>query len=195
MADNSDLNWSCVDIPEPPSLKTTGLSLVVESLADDDDRWWSQTDVLRHVQMMAPSHQKRIETLAREPEASYRTIYRRMRYGQQRAEVRQNDTAGCLRTAVGGSSRQIVVKAGNGAIRMRHMTAREYARLQGVPDSYPIQVDEIQALTGFGDAVCVPLITWIGRNVLASLAKEALSLNANVYQRSSILNEESVSAS
>ncbi len=52
---------------------------------------------------------------------------------------------------------------------MRHMTAREYARLQGVPDTYPIVVRELDALTGFGDAVCVPLITWIAQNILSQL--------------------------
>jgi DNA (cytosine-5)-methyltransferase 1 len=49
---------------------------------------------------------------------------------------------------------------------MRTMTPREYARLQGVPDHFSITVNGVQALTGFGDAVCVPVITWIAQNVL-----------------------------
>jgi len=49
---------------------------------------------------------------------------------------------------------------------MRAMTPREYARLQGVPDEYPITVNGVQALTGFGDAVCVPVISWIAEHVL-----------------------------
>lgn len=191
--DNLDLNWSWLNIPEPPPLNTTGLASIVELMDDDDVRWWPDTEVKRHIEMMAPTHRKRIEELGARPELSYRTIYRRMRQGRQRAEVRHGDTAGCLRTAVGGSSRQILVRAGWGRIRMRHMTAREYARLQGAPDTYPINVDEIQALTGFGDAVCVPLIAWIGRNVLLPLVQNNSFLNIN--QRSSIFKEESVSAS
>jgi DNA (cytosine-5)-methyltransferase 1 len=38
--------------------------------------------------------------------------------------------------------------------------------LQGVPDEYPITVNGVQALTGFGDAVCVPVISWIAEHVL-----------------------------
>ena len=105
-------------------------------------------------------------------EISYRTFYRRRRHGQQRADVRRDDIAGCLRTAVGGSSRQFVLRAGEGQIRMRTMTPREYARLQGVPDHYPINVNGNKALTGFGDAVCVPAVSWIAENVLSELLRE-----------------------
>lgn len=58
---------------------------------------------------------------------------------------------------------------------MRPLTAREYARLQGVPDSYPIDVDAIQAINGFGDAVCVPVIDWIARHALKPLIDELAS--------------------
>lgn len=54
---------------------------------------------------------------------------------------------------------------------MRFMTPREYARLQGVPDNFPITVPVNQALYGFGDAVCVPAIEWIGRHGLGALAE------------------------
>jgi DNA (cytosine-5)-methyltransferase 1 len=52
------------------------------------------------------------------------------------------------------------------------MTPREYARLQGVPDEYPITTNGVQALTGFGDAVCVPAISWIAENILNPLAEQ-----------------------
>ena len=55
----------------------------------------------------------------------------------------------------------MLVAAGKGNIKMRHVTPREYARLQDVPDNYPIPPNTLQALTGFGDAVCVPAIRWI----------------------------------
>lgn len=177
VATHFDLDWSFLDIPEPPRLLNEGLtSRIVEHVPDKDPRWWPQEEVTRHLEMMRTSHRERVNSLAGKDYFSYRTIYRRMRSGQQRAEVRQNDTAGCLRTARGGSSRQIVVCAGKGQIRMRHMTPREYARLQGVPDSYPINVDDLQALTGFGDAVCVDVIEWIARNVLAPLIEELATL-------------------
>jgi DNA (cytosine-5)-methyltransferase 1 len=63
-----------------------------------------------------------------------------------------------------------VLKAGRGKYKVRLLTARECARLQGVPDSYVINVPQNQALFGFGDAVCVPAIEWIAKNYLASVA-------------------------
>ena len=167
---NPDLDWVDMSIPEPPSLRRSGLtSEIIERLADEDSRWWSKEEAARHLDMMAPSHRQRVDELAKAPRIVYRTVFRRMRQGSQRAEVRHTDTAGCLRTGRGGSSRQILLEAGNDRVRMRHMTPREYARLQGVPDSYQIAVPDVQAWTGFGDAVCVPALAWIGANILNPL--------------------------
>lgn len=167
---NKDLRWCNLYAPEPPPKLREGLSKrIVEQLSDDDPRWWSDQEVERHLAMMAPSHRQRVEVLAVQTKKSFRTVYRRMRAGQQKAEVRRQDVAGCLRTARGGSSKQILLEAGDGKVRMRHMTPREYARLQGVPEDYAIHVPDLQALTGFGDAVCVPVFDWIGRNVLNPL--------------------------
>jgi len=175
---NRDLRWTHVNIPEPPPLRNGGLSSeVIERLDDNDDRWWPKQEVDRHLEMMAAGHRERVERLRQGEEISYRTFYRRVRNGQQRAEVRKGDTAGCLRTAVGGSSKQFIIAAGQGKIRMRTMTPREYARLQGIPDRFEINGDELQALTGIGDAVCVPAVEWIASSVLSSLIQELSSLD------------------
>ena len=168
---NLDLKWFCTEIPEPPPLRTKGLSDIIERMDDSDSRWWSEEKVNRHLNMMAKSHYERVARFIEGEQITYRTFFRRVRKGQQRAEVRHDDLSGCLRTAVGGSGKQFLIKAGKGNVKMRTMTAREYARLQGVPDEYPITVNGVQALTGFGDAVCVPAITWIARNVLNPLAE------------------------
>jgi DNA (cytosine-5)-methyltransferase 1 len=181
---NADLRWMWLNIPNPPPLRTEGLGNALEAMDDNDSRWWSQEEMERHLAMMVRSHKARVEALAVNDFLSYRTVYRRMRHGQQRAEVRETDVAGCLRTARGGSSRQIVIAAGHGNLKMRHMTSREYARLQGVHDDYPINVDELVALTGFGDAVCVPLFAWIGEYVLNHL------LRSEDIQRSSEIQPE-----
>ena len=173
--DNSDLNWYYNDIPTPPPTRKSGLSTIVEDLDNEDKRWWSTEEVDRHLFMMDKSHYERISQLATGNIYTYRTFYRRRRNGFQRAEARKDDLSGCLRTAVGGSGKQFLIKAGFGKIQMRTMTPREYARLQGVPDHYPIKVNSTQALTGFGDAVCVPVITWIGKNVLNPLIKNSFA--------------------
>lgn len=172
---NLDLKWFYTEIPKPPPLRTRGLSDIVEQMDDSDNRWWSEEKVNRHLNMMAKSHYKRVARIIKGEQTTYRTFFRRVRKGQQRAEVRHDDLSGCLRTAVGGSGKQFLIEAGKGSIKMRTMTAREYARLQGIPDEYPITVDGVQALTGFGDAVCVPAITWIAQNALNPLAEKHLS--------------------
>ncbi len=175
IADNLDLCWTFVDIPIPPQKKKRGLNRYIELLPEDDLRWWTDEKVEKHIGMMTQSHRERIETMRRMNTDTYRTFYRRVRTGAQRVEVRRDDIAGCLRTAVGGSSRQFIIRSGRGQVRMRAMTPREYARLQGVPDYYPINVDDNQAITGFGDAVCVPAIAWIARHVLTPLVDELQS--------------------
>lgn len=167
---NKDLRWFYNEIAQPPPLNTGGLSKIVERLDELDSRWWSEEETHRHFAMMNESHQERVSLLARGEQYSYRTFFRRRREGKQRAEARDDDLAGCLRTAVGGSGKQFLIRAGKGSIRMRAMTPREYARLQGVPDDQPIKFSGVQALTGFGDAVCVPAIAWIAKHILNPLA-------------------------
>ena len=172
---NSHLMWFHSEIPEPPVLKSEGLQSIVEAINESDVRWWSQEQVQRHLNMMMPSHRYTVDSLIYNDFTTYRTFYRRIRNGQQRVEVRSDDVAGCLRTASGGSAKQFIIAAGGGRVRMRAMTPREYARLQGVPDFFPIHVDDVPALTGFGDAVCVPVIEWIAHNVLNPLVELYLS--------------------
>ncbi len=178
---NLDLHWFCADLPQPPPLLTAGLADIVERLDQRDSRWWSEAEVQRHLAMMSESHRQIVFDLQASPNVGYRTFYRRVRNDKQRAEVRSDEVAGCLRTAVGGSGKQFLVAAGNGSVRMRTMTPREYARLQGVPDSYPITVTDIQALTGFGDAVCVPVISWVARYALNPLVEQYLP-GVRLYQ-------------
>jgi DNA (cytosine-5)-methyltransferase 1 len=173
MCNNDRIHWAHLDIPEPPLHKTQGFSEeIVEKLLPDDPRWWSSEKVEKHIGMMPPLHLDMVRRLADANRITARTFYRRRRPTGQKAEVRSDDIAGCLRTAVGGSGKQFMVVAGHDSIRMRTLTAREYARLQGVRDHFHIKGDsERQSLNAFGDAVCVPAVTWIADNVLNPLAQ------------------------
>jgi DNA (cytosine-5)-methyltransferase 1 len=171
IAANLDLGWNFMEVPSLPERVKTDVSDVVENLAEDDARWWVEDEVERHLKMMSSINLDYLKNLQDLPDYAYCTMYRRVREGRQRAELRKDGIAGCLRTASGGSSRQMLVRVGLGTIRMRVMTPREYARLQGVPDDYPMPLQVNQALTGFGDAVCVPVIAWIAENILNSLVR------------------------
>lgn len=53
----------------------------------------------------------------------------------------------------------------------RRLTPRECARLQGFPDDFIIPVSDTQAYRQFGNAVVVPLMTEVARNVILSLSR------------------------
>ena len=109
--------------------------------------------------------------LQQSADAAWATAYRRTRNGKPAWEIRPDAISGCLRTARGGSSKQAVLQAGRGVsqFRIRWMTAVEYARLQGA-DGYAIDgVSENTAVFGFGDAVCVPVVSWLARAYLVPL--------------------------
>ncbi|HEX3997044.1 MAG TPA: DNA (cytosine-5-)-methyltransferase [Pirellulales bacterium] len=160
-----NINWDIRDLP-PLKRQRTTLADVVEDLHDDDQHWWSDTRVEYFMNQMSPKHAEQARQMVAGDSFTYATAFRRVRHEKSMAELRTDGLAGCLRTPRGGSGRQILLKAGHGTYRVRLLTARECARLQGVPDSYVIDVPLNQALFGFGDAVCVPAVEWIAQNYL-----------------------------
>jgi DNA (cytosine-5)-methyltransferase 1 len=158
-----DIRWSIRDLPSLPKLSTQ-LADIIENLSDDDPQWWDAARTAYFMGQMSPKHEVMAKLMLAGTRYSYATAFRRVRNGRSMAELRTDGIAGCLRTPRGGSGRQILFKAGRGKHAVRLLTPRECARLQGVPDSYPIQVPLNQALFGFGDAVCVPAIEWIVQN-------------------------------
>ena len=87
-------------------------------------------------------------------------------------ELRDDGLAGCLRAVTGGSSKQLLVTAKPGRIvQMRYLSAREYARLQGVPESFWVP-ESVAGLHALGDAVAVPVLEWLGKTVTYAFANE-----------------------
>jgi DNA (cytosine-5)-methyltransferase 1 len=151
------------------------LDSVIEILEDHDARWWNKERSEYFLNQLSRRHRAIADQLTVQPRVSYATAFRRVRHGKSMAELRVDGMAGCLRTPRGGSGRQILFEAGNGRYRVRLLTPRECARLQGVPDdAFRITVGANKALFGFGDAVCVPVIEWIADNYLNPLASELM---------------------
>jgi len=161
--------WLNLDLPDPPE---RGLRLEDVIDLDDAQEWWNTTEVERHYRMMSGEHRRQVDALRRGLFPRVGTAFRRVRRDGQRAEVRFDGLAGCLRTPRGGSGKQIVVAVDAGRLRMRWMSPREYARLQGAPD-FPLAGGRNQQLFGFGDAVCVPAIRWVDRHMLTPLYESA----------------------
>lgn len=157
--------WAAFDLP-PLTMPQLDIADFIDR--DDDQEWWDAAAVSKHHDMMNDRHRELVDRLLSEGGTHVGTIFRRKRDGKTRAEVRLDGIAGCLRTPKGGSARQIVIVIDRGRLRMRWMSAREYARLQGAGD-FPLVENDIQNLYGFGDAVCVPVIQWIDSHLLTPL--------------------------
>lgn len=165
---NLPTGWATLDFPVP-SQADYDLSDVLD--LDAKQEWWSPADTDKHYDMMEPPSRSRVDELMNKNATAVGTAFRRTRRGKTRTEVRF-DVAGCLRTPKGGSAKQIVVAIIKGKLRMRWMSAREYARLQGAGD-FNINVPPIQAMYGFGDAVCVPAVKWIDQHILTPVFESA----------------------
>jgi DNA (cytosine-5)-methyltransferase 1 len=176
---HQNIRW---DIRELPRLPRPNFLLkdIIEDLPDDDPHWWDRERAEYFFSQFSERHLMAARLMIGQKTFRYATAFRRVRYGKSMAELRTDGIAGCLRTPRGGSGRQILFKAGKGRYQVRLLTARECARLQGVPDSYIINVPLNQALFGFGDAVCVPAVGWIAKNYLTPVA-QALTPQAMLF--------------
>ncbi len=157
---NPDLEWNHIVLPPFPKRKSD-LADVVERFNASSSVWWSNERHANLYKQMNLRHRLLLESLTKSNKWSFATVYKRVRPSGCQAELRLDGIAGCLRTPRGGSSKQFLIQAGYGQWRVRNVSAREYARLQGVPDSYKITTPFNQSLFGFGDAVCVPAVEWV----------------------------------
>ncbi|PKN60398.1 MAG: DNA (cytosine-5-)-methyltransferase [Deltaproteobacteria bacterium HGW-Deltaproteobacteria-11] len=164
---HANIRWCLRDLPSPPE-KVMSLEDIIENLPEDANAWWSHERAEYLLNQMSPRHRKIAEEMIAGPKWSYGTVFRRIRNGKSMGELRTDGLAGCLRTPRGGSGRQILFKGGGGKYFVRLITSREAARLMGA-DDYQITVPLNQALFGFGDAVCVPVISWIAHHYLNPL--------------------------
>lgn len=150
-------------LPAFPDLKSGGFTKLAEKLPDDDPRWWSDERVCAFAKSLSENQRSRFDRLMKSRRVVARTAYRRTRNGVPVWELRDDDIAGCLRTARGGSSKQAVAFLGKGKVRIRWMTGLEYARLQGAGTFNIAQFTESQVHYAFGDAVAVPAVSWLMR--------------------------------
>lgn len=138
--------------------------------------WHTAAHTKRLLSMMSRLNREKVR---RAQEAGGRvvgTVYRRTRPDEngkkvQRAEVRFDQISGCLRTPVGGSSRQTVLVVEGSRVRSRLLSTREAARIMGVPDTYELPVSYNEAYHLMGDGVVVPVVSWLERRLLMPLAR------------------------
>ncbi|MHA7967394.1 DNA cytosine methyltransferase [Paenibacillus sp. CAU 1782] len=134
--------------------------------------WNSDEETERMLAMMTEMNRRKVNECLRLNKRSIGFLYKRTRNGQQRAEVRFDGIAGCLRTPKGGSSRQSVMIVENGEVRTRLLSPRELARLMGMPEQFVLPNEYNAAYMAMGDGVAVPCVSWLSDHLLTPLAKK-----------------------
>jgi DNA (cytosine-5)-methyltransferase 1 len=169
--------WRWWRLPEPPPRRGR-LGNVIED-APTGVHWHTREETDYILSLMSETNLEKIRDAQRCGTRQVGFMYRRIRQGVQRAEVRFDGISGCLRTPRGGSSRQTVIIVEGERIRSRLLSPREAARLMGVPDSFKLPTNYNDAYKAMGDAVVVPVVRWLSENLLVPLTTAAVRLPLN----------------
>jgi len=154
----------------PPSKRKITLSSIREENPTSVS-WHTAEETARLLGMMTPLNLQKVRAAQKSGKLLVGTIYKRTRldengYRRQRAEVRFDGIAGCLRTPAGGSSRQVVIVVKGKVVRSRLISSRETARLMGLPDDYKIPDNYNEAYHLTGDGVVVPVVRHLAEILL-----------------------------
>lgn len=159
--------WLWWKLASSKSRKTT-LSEIIED-SPKGVKWHTQQETMRILEMMSDVNRKKVNLAKKSGVLTVGTVYKRTRDGIQRAEVRFDNVAGCLRTPSGGSSRQTLLVVEGNKIRSRLLSPREAARLMGLPESYILPINYNAAYHLAGDGVAVPVVRHLAEQILEPL--------------------------
>lgn len=154
-----------------PAPRNTDLAALME--ADEAVTWHTPAQTERLLSLLGPVHRAKLAAARAGGRRRLGAVFRRTRIekGQraQRAELRFDGVAGCLRTPGGGSSRQLLLVVEGDEVRTRVLSPREGARLMGLPDSYRLPRGSTAALHLVGDGVAVPVVRHLAERLLEPL--------------------------
>jgi DNA (cytosine-5)-methyltransferase 1 len=161
--------WQWWNLPTPPSRRSDFADLIEEMPTGVE--WHTVDETKKLIGMMSEINLAKLEVAKRARKRMVGAVYKRTRLSEsgakvQRAEVRFDSVAGCLRTPAGGSSRQIILVVDGEKIRSRLLSPREAARLMGLPDTYILPRNYNDAYKVAGDGVAVPAVTYLAKHVL-----------------------------
>ena len=162
----NDWIWWRLDPPPPHNVEFADL---VES-EPNGVVWHTPKETRNLLAMMSALNLKKVRAAKQEDRRVVGTIYKRTRRDEvgrkvQRAEVRFDNIAGCLRTPAGGSSRQLVLVVQGRNVRSRLISSRETARLVGLPDEYVLPDNYNEAYHLTGDGVVVPVVRFLAAKI------------------------------
>lgn len=172
--------WTWWALPTPASRTLVFADLIEETPGGVE--WHTPDETERLLSLMSERNLEKVRAAQRSRRKMVGALYRRTREENgkkvQRAEIRFDDIAGCLRTPSGGSSRQTIMVVEGERIRSRLISPRETARLMGLPENYklPLSYNEAYHLTG--DGVAVPAVRFLAENLLEPLLVEEAAIQA-----------------
>lgn len=161
--------WVWWSLPAPARRNTTFADLIEEAPASVS--WHTQSETRALLAMMSTVNRAKVTAAKKAGRRMVGGIYKRTRLDEngrkvQRAEVRFDDIAGCLRTPAGGSSRQLILVVEGDKVRSRLISSRETARLMGLPDEYKLPENYNEAYHLTGDGVAVPVVRFLAEHIL-----------------------------
>lgn len=179
--------WLWWKLPAPPRRETRFADLVEEN--PTSVAWHTPAETAKLLAMMSDKNREKVEAAKRSGQLLVGTIYKRTRFDErdekvQRAEVRFDDIAGCLRTSTGGSSRQSIIVVKGDQVRSRLLSSREAARLMGLPDQYKLPKSYNEAYHLAGDGVVVPVVRYIAEHILEPVLLKNQPKRADVSRHS-----------
>jgi DNA (cytosine-5)-methyltransferase 1 len=162
-----------------PAKRTKSFVDVIEKNPESVE-WFTVEETRRLLEMMSPINREKLAEAQRQGRRVVGGVYKRTRPNGnglkvQRAEVRFDDMAGCLRTPAGGSSRQVVVLVDGRSIRARLISSRETARLMGLPDDYELPESYNEAYHLTGDGVVVPVVRHLAKHIFQPILNASQS--------------------
>lgn len=165
-------NWIWWSLPKPPIRKTRFVDIIEDN--PDSVSWHSPEETKRLLAMMSKVNRDKVTKAQKSGKKNVGAIYKRTRFDEngfkvQRAEVRFDEIAGCLRTPAGGSSRQLILIVEGNNIKSRLISSRETARLMGLPDQYILPENYNEAYHLTGDGVAVPVVSYLAENIFMPL--------------------------
>jgi DNA (cytosine-5)-methyltransferase 1 len=136
--------------------------------------WHTASETAKLLRMMSDVNREKLDRAQGAGRRVVGAVYKRTRVDEvgrkaQRAEVRFDDIAGCLRTPAGGSSRQVIVVVDGKSVRSRLISPRETARLMGLPDDYELPRNYNEAYHLTGDGVAVPVVRHLAEHIFEPL--------------------------
>lgn len=165
-------SWIWWNLPEPRKRNTHFVELIENSPASVE--WHTAAETRQLLAMMSEVNLSKLEEAKRAGRRMAGAIYKRTRFDEdgfkvQRAEIRFDDVAGCLRTPAGGSSRQLIMIVDGKSVKSRLISSRETARLMGLPDEYQLPANYNEAYHLTGDGVVVPVVRHLAAHIFEPL--------------------------